>query len=263
MWVDAATEQFVVCDEPYHSGPEFLAEREAWAHDRALAILAPEWPGMYAPSFSALYLLAQRDFAPTLATIVDRLNRLPDPPAAIRWSGESVPYSPVFVSPGRQASGRIKRSRPYQVYPGMVREGSIAYGRTFVGMQWRPHGKMPLESHKRVGGMLKRLQDLGVPSPAWHRIESVRSELDEWIQREYTASELPQDEFSEMYYGTSKAKDTNRLAMMSEVVDRLKFNYPNCGPLRLVLRTLASIRRTIETHEAKKQAQQPDALLHT
>jgi hypothetical protein len=51
--------------------------------------------------------------------------------------------------------------------------------------------------------------------------------------------------------------------MVVEVVDQLKASYPNCGPLRLVLRTLTSIRRTIEGHEAMKAARkQPSPQLH-
>lgn len=96
---------------------------------------------------------------------------------------------------------------------------------------------------------------------ASHRIESVRSDLDEWIQREYTASELPQEQFSEMYYGASKAKDTDRkdtdrIAMVSEVVQLLKLNYPDCGPLRLTLKTLSSVRHTIERQDQARDARE-------
>lgn len=260
-WMDTSSGQVVFCDEPYSTGPELLAERNTWAEQRSLVIKTTKWPGMYAPGFSALFLLSNREFTPQLTAIVRKLDSLPTPPVAADWQGESAAYNPVFVSPGRKASGRIKRSRPRLVYPGLERAGAIAFGRMFVGMQWRPNAKMPLASHKRVGELLKGLQELGVPSPAWHRIESVRSELDEWIQREYTNSELSQEQFSEMYYGRSKAADTDRVAMILEVLDLLRASYPNCGPLRTILRTLNSIHRTIAAHAAKRAArqQQPES----
>lgn len=262
VWIDPSTEQFVVCDEPYRDEIEFLAMREAWAVERGLSVKATRWPGMYSPGLAPLYLLGQEQFAPALATIVRNLDRLPDPPAKTSWKGETAPYEPVFVSPGRKASGRVKRSRPRPVYPGLVRGNAIAYFRMLVGVQWRPHGKMPLITHKRVGELLKRLQELHIPSPAWHRIESVRSDLDEWIQREYTSNELSQEQFSEMYYGTSKATDTDRIAMVSEVDRHLKLNYPDCGPLRLMIRTLSSIRHTIEARDSTRAARKrlPPAL---
>ncbi|MBL0121645.1 MAG: DUF5623 domain-containing protein [Betaproteobacteria bacterium] len=40
---------------------------------------------------------------------------------------------------------------------------------------------------------------------------SVRSELDEWVQREYKGEELPSDQFFELYYHESGATITRRL----------------------------------------------------
>lgn len=256
FWIDPATGQIVFSDEPYKDSPEFLAERTNWAKRQGMILMAPKWPGMYVPGQSALYLLAREDYGPTLAAEVRKLDALPNPPVAEDWKGESAPYSPVFVTPARQASGRVKRSRPRHVYPGMVRKGAVAYGRMFVGMQWRPHGKMPLASHKRIGELLKALLDAGAPSAALHRIDGVRSDLDEWIQREFTTAELPHEQFSEMYYGSAKAAGTDKEAMVDEVTELLSRSYLDCGPLRQMLRTLTSVRKSIESQAVAKASRQ-------
>jgi len=62
---------------------------------------------------------------------------------------------------------------------------TIVYGKTFFGGAWRPNERMPLAAHQEAGNLLKELLQHGrFRGSAYGRLGHVRSELDEWVQRE-------------------------------------------------------------------------------
>jgi hypothetical protein len=100
--------------------------------------------------------------------------------------------------------------------------------------------------HAEVGRLLKSvLADTYERRGVYNRVNAVRSELDEWVQREYTASELPQEQFLELYYhgsGSSfprslppvdRDRHVDRLTQVKNVLLR---HYPDCPPLRSLLK---------------------------
>jgi hypothetical protein len=246
IWLDPETGQFVLCDEPYHDEPEFVSSRLRWARDNALAITTPTWPGLYAPGFSALTLLALEEFEAQLGVITEKLNSLPAPIVSEPWHGDSAAYEPVFVSPAREASGRIKRARPRPPYRGEVRNRAAAFGNVITGMQWRPAARMPVSAHREAGLILNALLEApNLLARTYRQVNQVRSDLDEWVQREYTAAELPHEEFSDLYYGESEPSSLSPLAIVDRVISLLKKHYPDCAPRRSMFRTLASIRKAV------------------
>ena len=75
---------------------------------------------------------------------------------------------------------------------------------TFVGPQRRPKGKMPIESHAQVGKLLKSVLVASYNRKGvYNRVNGIRSELDEWTQREYSYDELPSEQLFELYYHES------------------------------------------------------------
>ena len=76
-------------------------------------------------------------------------------------------------------------------------------------------------------------------------VGSVRSEHDEWVQREYTTSELPADQFRALYYGTAVTTETKPKVMIHRVSRLLSRSYPGCKPLRVLLRHLESVTATL------------------
>jgi hypothetical protein len=246
IWLHLETGQFVLSDEPYHDAPEFVANRVRWAHENALAITTPTWPGLYVPGYSALTLLAREEFETPLVAMTEKLNRLPPPQVPEHWRGDSAAYEPVFVSPARQASGRIKRARPNPPYRGEVRNRAAAYGNVVTGVQWRPAAKMPVSAHREAGLLLKALLEVpGLRARTHQQVDRVRSDLDEWVQREYTATELSHEEFSELYYGESKPSLLSPEVIVERVIMLANTHYPDCAPRRSMLRTLASIRKAV------------------
>jgi hypothetical protein len=114
-------------------------------------------------------------------------------------------------------------------------------------MQWRPNGKMSLSSHTQAGRLLKALTESDqLPRRIEQRINHVRSELDEWVQREYTVAELPHEVFSELYYGTADAIGMKAADMIDRISTLLSRSYPDCAPLRDLLRSLETARRAVK-----------------
>ena len=78
---------------------------------------------------------------------------------------------------------------------------SVGYIQTIVGPRRRPKGQMPIKSHVEVGALLKSLLAATYRRKAvYNRVNMIRSELDEWIMREYNRAELPDEQFLELYY---------------------------------------------------------------
>lgn len=248
VWVDPSSGVAIWVDEPYRHSDEFLEQRESWALWNGMAFAPTKWPSMYVPGQASLYLHCDAAHRETLSRVVSELDTLPDPITATKWPGESAPYMPVFVSPERAASGKMKRSRPKLVFPGTVHNGAVAYGSPFASgpSLWRPNARMPLAAHTEIGTLLKGLLASGRCTWEFDKlVGGVRSQLDDWVQREYSNKELPNEVFDDLYYG--KSYDGPAIRSPSRAIMRIrsliKQHYPDCVPRRAVLRNLSSALR--------------------
>jgi hypothetical protein len=248
LWRDPATDTSIYVDEPYNDSPEFIAERHAWARNYGFVVATPTWPGMYAPGSSALYLIAFERFDAELASLAANLNKLPSPPVGEQWSGESASYSPVLVTPGREASGKLKRARPRPAYAGEVRQERVPYQTVFSkAVQWRPATRLPIKAHRRVGTLLQDLiAHANLPRRLHERLDIVRSDLDDWVAREYSQTELPQEVFSGLYYADAIRLEGSPVAKLREIIALLEQGYCDCGPRRRLVRTLTSVHRALD-----------------
>ncbi len=97
---------------------------------------------------------------------------------------------------------------------------------------------MPVEAHQEVGILLKSvLVAAAKRDGARTRIDRMRSELDEWVQREYSHSELDQETFSDLYYHEDDL-DPSLPMSRDEMIRRIETarsilarHYPDCPPL--------------------------------
>lgn len=132
------------------------------------------------------------------------------------------------------------------------------------GPELRPKGSMPIEKHQQVGRLIKSL----LAATLEHRgikncLNMVREDLDDWVAREFTRDELPQSTFFNIYYGENERGlegPTDREAMVEQVelVKKiLSSNYPDCAPLRSLLksadRAIVMIRRRELTCGARRR----------
>lgn len=262
VWYDRETKRYLFADEPYEMAAQSkAAERTAWSERHGFAIAKPSWPGMYNPDGgSRLYLIADSAKGIPLAPIVTALERLPAPIVEADWSGESAPSMPLFFSPGTFARNQTPATEPTSQKLRKVVTGprsTVGYMQTFVGPQRRPKGKMPIEAHAQVGSLLKSVLLASYHRKGvYNRVNKVRSELDEWTQREYNRAELPSEQFFDLYYHESDSSfartiSSDERALHAGSLDRVKRmlaqHYPNSPPLRALMKKLDAAIGSMQT----------------
>jgi hypothetical protein len=256
-WYDPVNKRYLLVDEPYEASVLNRAdERKAWAVEHGLHIAKPTWPGMYYPDGGCrLYLISDIEKGITLDPIVQALNRLPAPIVEETWNGESAPVVPWFISPGAMAKGNAAKDAPTKSRGTAGKRMTVGYFQTFVGRRRRPKTPMPLDAHRRVSVLLN-----SVLAPARNRngvfnpLNQVRTELDEWIQREYDYQQLPNEEFSSLYYPRnsgnperilSQLARTRHIENLEQVKSILAQHYPDSPPLRDLLRKIDRAMRSL------------------
>jgi hypothetical protein len=262
-WRDTTTGTLIHVDEPYGLAVAArAAERHAWASRHGFELSPSTWPGMYAPHAGSVLHLLGREPA-VVRRILASLAGMPAGPEAEAWGGESATYRPVFMSPREQAVDRNPRA-PRDPRLARSTATTVPYALAISGHSRRPRGRMPLDAHDVVAAHLRFLigaaeRRAGVAS----RLERVRSELDDWVQVEYDSSELEPERFSAMYYGeTGKplrrqpiAAETNELVQRIEQVrELLTASYPDCRPLRAILKQLSLARGSAASWPTRDEA---------
>lgn len=258
IWYDRDTKRSLFADEPYEGTVEKMsAQRTAWAQRHGFAITKPTWAGMYNPDGgSRLYLITDLEKGIPLEPIVAALNRLPAPIVEETWDGESAPTVPVFISPGAIAKAEATKPEAKQPRKTTGRHNTVGYIQTFVGSQRRPKGRMPIKAHAEVGTLLQ-----SVLAASYHRkgvsnrVNAVRSELDEWVQREYNHAELPNEQFFELYYrgpdttysrsipATERERHVDSLERVKQILGE---HYPNSSPLRSLFKKVDAAIKSMQ-----------------
>ena len=253
IWYDRESKRYLFADEPYEKAAESKAvERTDWAKRHGFVIVKPVWAGMYNPDGgSRLYLIADAEKGIPLGPIVATLNSLPAPITEQTWNGESAPTLPYFVSPGSVAKSKVEVVTKERAKLAPRKSGgernTEGYIWTFVGPQRRPKGQMPIEVHAELGGLQKSvLAATHHRKGVYNRVDAIRSELDEWIQREYKPTELQNDQFIDLYYrdaasptfsrslsNEERARHADSLAQVKAILGKY---YPDCAPLRAMLK---------------------------
>lgn len=244
VWYDRKTKRYLIADEPYEAAVEGRKlERETWAEKNNFVIVKPEWAGMYNPDGgSRLYLVTDKANGIPLSPIAAALNKLPEPIVESIWNGESAPMKPLFVSPGTIAKTAEVKDKPQTLHKLNSPHNSVEYVQTFAGPQRRPAGRMPLEQHSEVGRLLKSVLVVTYNRKGvYKRINSIRCELDEWAQREYSDDELSIEQLNKLYYqesGTTfsrsitESERKHHAENLAQVKMILSEYYPDCLPLR-------------------------------
>jgi hypothetical protein len=109
-----------------------------------------------------------------------------------------------------------------------------------------PNAKLPLKKHQELGQILKDLTAItSFHKRAYRAVNDIRLKMDSWLGFEYTENEVPIEIFNKVYigYGTAKPEsypDENRIAELRKLLQRVRSpietTYPDCKPLRLMLR---------------------------
>lgn len=244
VWWDPANRRHVRTDEPYvdHDEP-VSAERVGWAERHGWEIVKPRWGGIYWPDHGcSIFLMADRAKGPSIAGLAAALDKAPRPVTAARWTGTPGEYYAAVDTPRTRAAEDAKReAQPWKRRPARKR-ASVPYNMTFVGRRLRPDARMPIEAHQEVGALLQSvIADARKRDGARNRADRIRSDLDEWVMREYDTTELDHETFSNLYYhtkGDGPAPTADRgvmVARLERVKTILARHYPDCPPLDAVM----------------------------
>jgi hypothetical protein len=242
-WIHVESGSWVFMDEPYSKpGIEGRAE---WASANGIAMVQPQWVGIYNPGMSRPFLFSSD--AHLLQTIAHQVRSLHLGATDSIWDGESGPYFSQFVSPARAATGKKRRARPMPAYRGVERKGALPYGASRGGETslWRPAERMPLEMHLQLGPIMSALNG-SLKGVSNGTTGSVRSTLDDWLQMEYPGEdEMTSAQFHDAYYGTQREPIEGRQRQL-EALDRairlLRSGYADCAPRNEMIDQLNRVR---------------------
>ncbi len=261
VWVTPATGRLVMIDEPYELAvADREAERMRWAERHGFRIVKPSWGGLYSPGDSTMFLIGAASGGMDLDGLAAVINRMPAARSDDDWSGESAPFRPVWVSPADNPSRRRPATPLDPSVPPRKAARSVGYGGVLVALKSRrPDARMPIEGHIEAGKLLQTITSVSRGRDSVHRpLDHVRSELDEWVQREYSRHELANDVFSTMYYHQEpdmRSMDAqDRVAYCRDTVPKIRAlvatHYPDCAPRRAMLNKLAIAERALDRWKA-------------
>ena len=251
VWLDPETGIKVVVDEPYQAAiVRHLASRQEWAVRHGYCIAQSPWPGMYVPGQSTMFLLVPEACRDILEALRVKLSSLDAPAEHSDWGGESGGYRPVYRSPCEIEDGRTPRA---PVDPLFFRDTEKT--RAF-GYRRRPNGSMPIEVHEEIGKHIKSVMAHSFLRPGvYQRLDRVRGELDDWLQREDEGRTLDNDRFFAVYFHgapestysrtTTGALRVEGLSRLERVEQLLQQHYPDCEPLRAMLGRLGSAKKSL------------------
>lgn len=260
VWLDPVTGTRVVVDEPYQAAVvRQLANRQEWAVRHRYCIAQSPWPGMYVPGQSTMFLLAPEACRDLLEALRVKLSSLEVPVEDSDWSGESGEYRPVYRSPCEIEDDRTARAPADPLFFRNTEKTKV------FGYRRRPNGSLPIEVHEEIGKRIKSVMAHSFLRPGVHqRLDRVRSELDDWLQREDEGKGLDNDRFFAVYYhGAPESSFSRSITLeikaesalsLERVEHLLQQHYPECAPLRKLLGRLRSAKKSLQAWGAGKVA---------
>ena len=127
-----------------------------------------------------------------------------------------------------------KATVPYNYNPGCSRR--------------RPAGELGIDGHVQAGRVIKAVMSSQyAPGGVYTRLNSLRSDLEDWLSLEIGRGQLEGPEFFEVYYTRTDEDQALRRTLTSSddlvsalhgLERTLKDAYPDCAPLRQQLRRI-------------------------
>lgn len=246
-WVDPANGQFVLIDEPYGNAPDD-SNRAAWATRNGWRLEKASWPGMYRPYDCDLYVGIDTRSGYDVDALMEKISAMPEPVVSENWTGESVPSWETFLSPMAKTKQDERRARcKGMIYPSPSK-ATVPYNYNPGCSRRRPVGELGIDGHVQAGRVIKAVMSSQYsPGGVYTRLNSLRSELEDWLSLEIDRGQLDGPEFFEVYYtrtdedqaflqALTSADDV--VAALRRIARMLKNAYPDCAPLRRQLRRI-------------------------
>lgn len=234
-WFEPGTESVLVLDEPYRDRIASRAEeRQRWLSARNIAIVSPDWEGIYFPGECPPHLISRDEGLLTrVAAALGKVAPLAVPNA---WPHPSAPNGEDFVSPLRQADAKPRKPRPGPSY--RDHKGATPYGGApGIRSQWRPSQSMPLKLHHRLGTLMQSLSEIDLSYRVGTKLSQQRSMLEEWMSAEHGVAST-----DGIYYGGPGRRHlmgrAERLKALAETREIAESGYNDCKPRRELIAAL-------------------------
>jgi hypothetical protein len=253
-WVDPASGQFILIDEPYRGVPD-ETKRAAWAERTGWRVIKSSWPGMYYPHQCELYVATDARTGYDIEALVSKIDSMPAPLLEKDWAGESSPSWETFASPMAKTPQDIRRARCRgTIYPSASKT-TLPYSYNMGNDRRRPAAVMPIDAHIEAGSIIKAILWSGqCPYSVQRRLDSVRATLEDWMGIEIGRGQMEGPEFFDVYYnevasdGPNRARAQSRtgvIEMLGDLKQKLQAAYPDCAPLRRQLHKIDMSSRLI------------------
>ena len=256
-WIDPSTDQLIMVDEPYLAAVVDDDDRRAWANHHGWHLEASNWPGMYFPHECALFVATDASRGYKFDALMEKINAMPEPVSSENWEGDSSNTHDVFVSPAAVTRQDVRRAKAkgtiYRVSNRRTTPLSLQSARN----DRKPNAIMPFHVHQEIGRAIQSAMLAGkLGSVAWSRLNALRCDLENWMFVEHDERNFQDINFTQIYYsGPEEDEPYLQIAgsrdgvvqILESVAALLKRYYPNCAPLRQVLRrvdvSVASLRK--------------------
>lgn len=245
-WYDPDTGQFILIDEPYLD-PIVDSERAAWAQKHNWHLQVSQWPGMYYPGMSNMFVSTDASTGYNFKSLMAKIDSISDPVTEENWIGVSSKGHDTFISPLSVTPQDKKRA----VAKGTKYRASSS--KTQPMRNWdaphnerRPNAVMSVESHQIAARLIKAIeQSSAKPWAVNTRLSSIKSKLEDWFFSEHDKHVT--DKFDLFYYGSIDMSDPYVLqadsskgviSLLQELKNLLSVSYIDCQPLRKMIRKL-------------------------
>lgn len=255
-WISPAGD-WLFLDEPYsHAKSErHLNDRANWLARNGFHGAWPTWAGLHSPNHAQPHFTTPNPaLLNQVVSAVQTLRPVIEGPWE-QWPWICGDYSSQFISPAQEASGRKRKPRPGS-FRGRSKNAYPYQAIAGHGEYWKPAQPMSLHNHKTIAKELNRLLLSKLPLSAYDKLRGITGELENWLCAEANqAGRDSTDKEHDIYYGgetpAGYTTDQDRLAAMDRIRTTLTTSYPDCKPLRDLLKGLARARALTEKNATR------------
>ncbi len=258
-WKDPNSGQSIVVDEPYMDAI-VDEDRQAWADHHNWHLAAAKWPGMYFPNHCSMFVATDASAGYDFEGLMRKIDAIPAPVTDEDWSGVSVRNHETFCSPLAITPNDKRRAKAKGTIYRFSSKTTVPLGHYSPNNKRKPNAVMPIPSHQKVGRMLKAiLHSSARPWSVYTRINTLRSELEDWLSFECGKEHLQGPEFFDVYYRDIEDDDIyvqkastpqGIIELLNAVKKELEKFYPDCAPLRKSSQRIDTSIKLIRKHEA-------------
>lgn len=252
-WLDSVAGQSILIDEPYLD-PEVDQERAAWAKKHNWHLQASNWPGMYYPGMTSMFVATDASTGYDFKNLMNRIESIPLPITEENWTGLSSKGHDTFFSTLCVSQSDKKRA----IARGTIYRASSS--KTVPMRSWdapdnerRPNAVMSIDSHLRAAKIIIAIQRSSArPASVHNRLNLIKSTLENWFFSEYEKGVT--DNYDLFYYSNIDSNDhfviraessIGVVALLEELKELLVGAYVDCAPLRkLTDKINTSIKQT-------------------